>query len=36
LREWTQTLESLGFHVEAARMNGGLPFANVMLIARLG
>lgn len=36
LREWKQTLESLGFHVEAARMNGGLPFANVMLIARLG
>lgn len=36
LREWKQTLESLGFHVEAADMNGGLPFANVMLIARLG
>jgi len=36
LREWKQALESLGFHVEAARMNGGLPFANVMLIARLG
>lgn len=36
LREWRQALESLGFHVEAADMNGGLPFANVMLIARLG
>lgn len=36
LREWKQTLGSLGFHVEAADMNGGLPFANVMLIARLG
>lgn len=34
LREWKQTLESLGFHVETASMNGGLPFANVMLVAR--
>ena len=36
LREWRQALESLGFHVEATDMNGSLPFANVMLIARLG
>lgn len=36
LREWKQALESLGFHVEATDMNGRLPFANVMLIARLG
>lgn len=36
LREWRQALESLGFHVETTDMNGGLPFANVMLIARLG
>lgn len=36
LREWKRALESLGFQVETANMNGGLPFANVMLIARLG
>jgi SAM-dependent methyltransferase len=34
LREWKQALESLGFRVETADMNGGLPFANVMLVAR--
>lgn len=36
LREWKQALESLGFRVETASMNGGLPFANVMLVARPG
>ena len=36
LQEWIQALESLGFRVETAGMNGDLPFANVMLIARLG
>jgi SAM-dependent methyltransferase len=36
LREWKQTLESLGFRIETASMNGRLPFANVMLVARLG
>ncbi len=36
LTDWIQALEALDFHVEAATMNGDLPFANVMLIARLG
>lgn len=36
LQEWIRALESLGFHVETASMNGDRPFANVMLIARLG
>jgi SAM-dependent methyltransferase len=36
LREWKRALESLGFRIETADMNGGLPFANVMLVARLG
>lgn len=36
LRGWVQALETLGFKVETASMNGKLPFANVMLIARLG
>jgi hypothetical protein len=36
LRGWVQALEALGFEVETASMNGELPFANVMLIARLG
>jgi SAM-dependent methyltransferase len=36
LQEWIQAVESLGFSVETAGMNGDLPFANVMLIARLG
>lgn len=35
LSEWKRVLESLGFRVETAGMNGGLPFANVMLVARL-
>ncbi|MFP5408400.1 MAG: class I SAM-dependent methyltransferase [Gammaproteobacteria bacterium] len=35
LAEWKRVLESLGFRVETAGMNGGLPFANVMLVARL-
>jgi SAM-dependent methyltransferase len=36
LEEWMRVLESLGFCVETTDMNGGLPFANVMLVARLG
>lgn len=36
LPDWIQTLEALGFSVEAVSMNGRLPFANVMLAARLG
>jgi len=36
LHEWIRALEALGFRVETASMNGELPFANVMLIARLG
>jgi SAM-dependent methyltransferase len=35
LPEWVRALEALGFRVETAPMNGDLPFANVMLIARL-
>ena len=33
---WIQALNALGFNVETVSMNGNLPFANVMLIARLG
>ena len=36
LSDWIGALEALGFRVETAPMNGDLPFANVMLIARLG
>jgi hypothetical protein len=36
LTDWIQALEALDFHVEAATMNGDLPFANVILIAPLG
>ncbi|MDR3394606.1 MAG: class I SAM-dependent methyltransferase [Parasulfuritortus sp.] len=36
LPDWIGKLEALGFSVETATMNGDLPFANVMLIARLG
>lgn len=36
LPDWVQPLEARGFHVETVSMNGGLPFANVMLSARLG
>jgi SAM-dependent methyltransferase len=36
LTDWIATLEALGFSVKTAPMNGNLPFANVMLIARLG
>ncbi|AAZ98705.1 conserved hypothetical protein [Thiobacillus denitrificans ATCC 25259] len=36
LHEWVAALEALGFAVETASMNGDLPFANVMLVARLG
>lgn len=34
--DWIQTLASLGFAVETVSMNGHLPFANVMLVARRG
>ena len=34
LPEWVRTLAALGFAVEPVAMNGNLPFANVMLIAR--
>ncbi len=34
LPEWIAMLQRLGFTVETADMNGDLPFANVMLIAR--
>lgn len=34
LPDWERMLVSLGFAVEAVSMNGNLPFANVMLIAR--
>lgn len=36
LREWIESLERLGFEVEAAPMSEGTPFANVLLVARLG
>jgi SAM-dependent methyltransferase len=36
LPDWIRALEALGFRVETVPMNGDLPFANVMLIARLG
>lgn len=36
LPDWIKALETLGFRVETAPMNGLLPLANVMLIARLG
>jgi SAM-dependent methyltransferase len=36
LPDWILALEALGFRVETVSMNGDLPFANVMLIARLG
>ena len=36
LPDWIRALEALGFRVETAPMSGDLPFANVMLIARLG
>lgn len=36
LPDWIGVLEALGFTVEPVSMNGDLPFANVMLVARLG
>lgn len=33
--EWAHALRVLGFHVHAIRTEGGPPFANTMLIARL-
>ena len=35
LADWIQSIEALGFRVETTPMNGDLPFANVMLVARL-
>ena len=35
LEQWIHALEKLGFSVETADQNGALPFANVMLVARL-
>lgn len=34
LQDWVQTLEQIGFSVEMVNMNGALPLANVMIIAR--
>lgn len=36
LAEWQRVLVSLGFSVEAQPMSQGTPFANVMLVARVG
>lgn len=35
LADWVRTLEATGFIVDSIPMNGGLPFANVMLVARV-
>lgn len=36
LREWTDALAVLGFEVQALPMSQGTPFANVLLVARVG
>ena len=36
LVDWTSKLQSLGFTVDAHPMSEGTPFANVLLVARLG
>lgn len=36
LAEWTAQLESLGFVVKSQPMSEGTPFANVLLVARVG
>lgn len=36
LPEWQATLDALGFAVERMPMNQGTPFANVLLVAKLG
>lgn len=36
LVDWTSKLQSLGFTVDAHPMSDGTPFANVLLVARLG
>jgi SAM-dependent methyltransferase len=36
LAEWKAQLESLGFEVRSRPMSRGLPFANVLLVARVG
>lgn len=35
LEEWIELLKKLGFVVESAAMNGGKPFANIMLLCRV-
>jgi len=35
LADWIRTLEATGFVVDSIPMDGGLPFANVMLVARV-
>jgi hypothetical protein len=36
LRDWQALLRQLGFTVESVPMSQGTPFANVLLVARLG
>ncbi len=36
LTEWQAQLRSLGFEVDTMPMNTGTPFANILLVARLG
>jgi SAM-dependent methyltransferase len=36
LAQWTAALTALGFRVEPLPMSAGTPFANIMLVARLG
>lgn len=36
LAEWRQALSDLGFSVSVLPMNKGTPFANILLVARLG
>jgi hypothetical protein len=35
LAAWERSLQALGFSVEVEPMSGGLPFANVLLVARV-
>ena len=32
---WVERLQGLGFEVDSEPMNGRLPFANVLLVARV-
>lgn len=36
LADWTSALQSLGFEVEPVPMHAGTPFANILLVSRLG